>query len=453
MASPPRNRVLLVAGTRPEAIKLAPVWHELRRRPLWEARLCVTGQHRQMLAQAMDAFALHADYDLDLMREGQDLLALTARCIAALGELLRGECSAGGWRPDWIVVQGDTTTTMAAALSAFYAGIPVAHVEAGLRSGDPRRPFPEEVNRRLVTQLAALHFAPTARAAAALRAEGVPPCGIRITGNTVVDALLAIRKNGVPPWPVAPGRRLILVTGHRREHFGEGLRRICKALDRLGRRSDVEIVYPVHLNPQVRRPVQAILADRPNIRLLEPLGYLPFVGLMEASWMILTDSGGIQEEAPTLGKPVLVMRDVTERPEAVAAGVARLVGCSTDAIVQAASELLDDPAAYARMSRTANPFGDGRAAQRIVDAMELYIEKGTEKPTNADEPIMAAGKRPPENMKTGSRAGDRVLRANGPAYASPGQRPGNRVVRDPALKGRPRGQPSRSPLQGYDPNP
>ena len=377
---PPCFRVLLIAGTRPEAVKLAPVWHELRKRSGFDVRLCVTGQHRRMLDQALQALAMRPDYDLDVMREGQDLFSLTARCLEALGDLFRGQCGAGVWGPDCVVVQGDTTTTLAGALSAFYAGIPVAHVEAGLRSGDPARPFPEEVNRRLVSQLAALHFAPTERAAAALRAEGLPRAAIHVTGNTVVDALLAVRANGVPPWPVTSGRRLILVTGHRRESFGEGLQRICQALDRLARRDDVEIVYPVHLNPRVYQPVHAILGGRPNIHLLEPMGYLPFVGLMEASWIILTDSGGIQEEAPTLGKPVLVMRDVTERPEAVEAGVARLVGSAVEGIVEAARELLDDPAAYARMSQAANPFGDGRAAERIADVLERHLQARAARP-------------------------------------------------------------------------
>ena len=374
----PCVRILLIAGTRPEVVKLAPVWQELSRRPAVQVRLCVTGQHRQMLDQALAAFGMRPDYDLDVMRDGQDLFSLTARCIEALGDLFRGECSKEAWRPDCVVVQGDTTTTLAGALSAFYAGIPVAHMEAGLRSGDPAHPFPEEVNRRMVSQLATLHFAPTPRSAAAIRGEGVPSGAVHVTGNTVVDALLAVRVMGVPPWPVTPNRRMILVTGHRRESFGEGFQRICKALDRLARRDDVEIVYPVHLNPNVHQPVHAILGDRPNIHLIAPLGYLPFVGLMEASWMILTDSGGIQEEAPTLGKPVLVMRDVTERPEAVEAGVARLVGSDVDRIVAAASELLDDPAAYAKMSQAGNPFGDGRAAVRIADVLERFLEERPE---------------------------------------------------------------------------
>jgi UDP-N-acetylglucosamine 2-epimerase (non-hydrolysing) len=269
-------------------------------------------------------------------------------------------------------------------LSAFYAGIPVAHIEAGLRSGDPAHPFPEEVNRRMVSQIAALHFAPTEKSAAALRAEARPPAAIHVTGNTVVDALQAVRARGVPPWPVTPGRRLILVTGHR-ESFGEGFQRICKALHHLARRDDVEIVYPVHLNPRVHQPVHAILGGRRNIHLIEPLGYLPFVGLMEASWIILTDSGGIQEEAPTLGKPVLVMRDVTERPEAVEAGVARLVGSDVEGIVAAANELLDNPRVYARMSQAGNPFGDGRAAVRIGDVLERFLEHGNRGKVATDE--------------------------------------------------------------------
>ncbi len=359
-------RVLAILGTRPEAVKLAPVLRELKSRPNFQVRLCVTAQHRQMLDQALAAFSLQPDYDLDVMREGQDLFGLAARCLEALGHLFRNEQT---WRPDWVIVQGDTTSTVAGALAAFYSGIPTAHVEAGLRTGDVKRPFPEEMNRRLVSQLATVHFAPTDRARVSLRAEGIAESAIHVTGNTVVDALQAVRANGIPKWQVSPGRRLILVTGHRRESFGEGFRNICKALHRITRRPDVEIVYPVHLNPNVRGPVHAILGGQPNIQLIEPLEYLPFIGLMEASTLILTDSGGIQEEAPTLGKPLLIMRDVTERPEAVEAGVARLVGTDVNGIVQAVGELLDNPAAYQRMVATNNPFGDGRASVRIADVL------------------------------------------------------------------------------------
>ncbi len=379
----PRRRILLIAGTRPEAVKLAPVYRELRARADFDARLCVTGQHRSMLAQALEAFSIVPDYDLDVMRDGQDLFSLSSRCLDALGDLLRGDCGVGAWRPHCVVVQGDTTTTLTGAMSALYAGIPLAHVEAGLRSGDLARPFPEEANRRMVSRIASLHFAPTERAALALRNEGAPAASVYTTGNTVVDALLDARRRA-PVWPQTNGRKLVLVTGHRRESLGEGFQRICKALDRIARRGDVEIVYPVHLNPQVHQPVHAILGGHQNIRLIEPLGYLPFVGLMEASSIILTDSGGVQEEAPTLCKPVLIMRDVTERPEAVEAGAARIVGSDPESIVAAANELLDDPSVYAKMSAAKNPFGDGRAAGRIADILAGFLEHGRDGNTPQD---------------------------------------------------------------------
>jgi UDP-N-acetylglucosamine 2-epimerase (non-hydrolysing) len=372
VSSAKRKRILLIFGTRPEAIKLAPVIGELARREgSFATRICVTAQHREMLDQVLEAFAIVPHHDLRLMQPGQDLFDITSRALAALRPVLMAE------QPDWVIVQGDTTTTFAAALAASYLGIPVAHIEAGLRTYDPRRPFPEEINRRLTTHLAALHFAPTARACDCLRAEGIAAERIQVTGNTVVDALLDTCARYRGRWPAVPGlrppdpaRRIILVTGHRRESFGAGFERICQAVAALAGRPDVEIVYPVHLNPHVLRPVHEILGGRRNIQLIAPQGYVPFVGLMDASYLILTDSGGIQEEAPSLGKPVLVMREVTERPEAVEAGAVRLVGSAVEAIVAGAAELLDNPAAYQRMSQAGNPYGDGQAARRIVDALE-----------------------------------------------------------------------------------
>ena len=356
-------KVLFIFGTRPEAIKLAPLIHELQKRPQFEARICVTAQHREMLDQVLQAFSLTPHHDLDVMQAGQDLFDVTARCLTALRQVLETE------RPGWVVVQGDTTTTFAGALAAFYLGLRVAHVEAGLRTHDKSRPFPEEINRRLTSHLADLHFAPTARARQCLLDEGIPQERIYVTGNTGVDALFYVRGLPRDRWPAAPGRRLIPVTGHRRESFGEGFKRICAALARIAERRDVEIVYPVHLNPQVQQPVRKMLGGLANVRLIEPLSYVPFVGLMEASYLILTDSGGIQEEAPSLGKPVLVMREVTERPEAVEAGTVKLVGTDVERIARAVNELLDDPKAYQQMSRAHNPYGDGKASARIAEVL------------------------------------------------------------------------------------
>ena len=369
-----RKRVVVIAGTRPEGIKLAPVVRALRARPeRFECTLVSTGQHREMLAQVLEAFELAPDLDLGLMRPGQDLTDVTAGALLGLRGPFRER------RPDWVIVQGDTTTAFAAALAAFYEKIPVAHVEAGLRSGQRYAPFPEEVNRRLADQLSELFFAPTEASRRALLAEGFDAAKIEVTGNTVVDALLVAREKvraAPPPIPgldeaALEGKRLVLVTGHRRESFGEGFEAICRALLRLVRaHPDVAVVYPVHLNPNVDGPVRRLLGGEPRIQLLRPLAYLPFVSLLARCDLVLSDSGGVQEEAPSFGKPLLVMRDVTERPEGVEAGVARLVGTTEERIVAAASELLSDPAAYAALSRGVNPYGDGRASERIADRLE-----------------------------------------------------------------------------------
>ena len=364
-------RVLSVFGTRPEAIKMAPVVMALAEAGGVEARVCVTAQHRDMLDQVLGLFDIRPDYDLDIMREAQDLTHITSAVLAGLEPVL------DDFRPDRVLVHGDTTTTFAAALAAFYRKIPVGHVEAGLRTGDIYAPWPEEMSRRLTDTIADVFFAPTETARRNLLDEGIDGGRILVTGNTVIDALMHVvdrlrDDRGVTdrlaaqfPWLDA-GRRMILVTGHRRENFGEGFENICTALARLARRSDVRIVYPVHLNPNVRGPVNRLLGDAPGIHLIEPVEYLPFVYLMDRAHFVITDSGGIQEEAPSLGKPVLVMRAVTERPEAVAAGTVRLVGTDVDAIVGESERLLDDAAVYAAMSRAHNPYGDGNASQRIV---------------------------------------------------------------------------------------
>ncbi len=367
------HKVLFVFGTRPEAIKLAPVIRELRSRPPFNARVCVTAQHRAMLDQVLDCFGIVPDHDLDIMRPGQDLFAVTARCLTELQPVLAAE------KPDTVLVQGDTTTVMAAALAAFYLGIPAGHVEAGLRTYDKRQPFPEEINRRLTSHLADLHFAPTESSRRNLLAEGLAPESVFVTGNTVIDALLYVREKFRGRFPVPAGmrpvdgaRRMVLVTGHRRESFGEGFENICEALRRIAERGDVEVVYPVHLNPNVQEPVRRVLGALSNVQLIEPVPYVPFVGLMESAHMILTDSGGIQEEGPSLGKPVLVMREVTERPEAVEAGTVKLVGTEVRAIVDGVNELLDDGQAYQRMCRAHNPYGDGQASRRIADVLESH---------------------------------------------------------------------------------
>ncbi|MGD9965199.1 MAG: non-hydrolyzing UDP-N-acetylglucosamine 2-epimerase [Hyphomonadaceae bacterium] len=370
-----RLRVMCVFGTRPEAIKMAPVVSRLRETPEVDLTLCVTAQHREMLDQVMALFGMQADFDLAIMRPGQDLSEVTSAVLLGLREPLAKV------KPDWVLVHGDTSTTLATSLAAYYQRIPVAHVEAGLRTGNIYSPWPEEINRRVAGTVAALHFAPTERAKSNLVAEGVAPANIVVTGNTVIDAVLGVREriegnaalradlDGQLP-SIAEGKRLILVTGHRRESFGAGFEQICLALRQLARRGDVELVYPVHLNPNVREPVGRLLGGVDGVHLIEPLDYLPFVRLMSRAHLIITDSGGVQEEAPSFGVPVLVMRDTTERPEAVEAGTVKLVGAQASRIIEAATRLLDDEEAYSAMSRAHNPYGDGRAAMRIVDGLK-----------------------------------------------------------------------------------
>lgn len=369
-------KVLVVFGTRPEAIKMAPVVKRLAAADGIAIRVCVTAQHREMLDQVLGLFEIVPDHDLDIMQPGQDLHDITAAVLTGLRPVLRE------FRPDLVLVHGDTSTTLAASLAAYYEQIPVGHVEAGLRTGNIYSPWPEEINRRVAGVVTRLHFAPTEGAKANLTAENVPGDWITVTGNTVIDALLEViaRIDGDPQlgarfaaeFGLDPAKRMILVTGHRRESFGGGFERICEALARLARRDDVEIVYPVHLNPNVKGPVEDKLGTLPNVRLMPPQDYLPFVYLMSKAAVILTDSGGVQEEAPSLGKPVLVMRETTERPEAVEAGTVKLVGTDVAAIIGETSALLDDPAAYEKMARAHNPYGDGLAAGRIHDAITRW---------------------------------------------------------------------------------
>lgn len=365
------NRVLVVFGTRPEAIKMAPVVSALRRESSLDVRVCVTAQHRQMLDQVLELFQIVPDFDLNLMRPGQDLSDVTASVLLSLRPVLREVA------PSLVLVHGDTTTTMAASLAAYYEKIPVGHVEAGLRTGNPYAPWPEEINRRLAGVIAAFHYAPTEIARANLLREGVNNSNIFITGNTVIDALLEVSsKLEADPVLAAqmasqfsfldPELPVLLVTGHRRENFGEGFEQICRALNEIARFGDVQIVYPVHLNPNVQTPVHAALSGLSNVHLIQPLDYLPFVYLMKRSALVLTDSGGIQEEAPSLGKPVLVMRETTERPEAVAAGTVRLVGTDRQKIVEQVRLLMANREEYKKMSTSHNPYGDGRSASRIA---------------------------------------------------------------------------------------
>lgn len=398
-----KKRISLIFGTRPEAIKLCPLVEALRRHDCFEPHVCVTAQHRQMLDQVLEVFGVKPDMDLQLMTPGQSLAGLTARCIQGVNGYLQQA------RPALVLVQGDTTTTFCAALAAFYQHIPVGHVEAGLRTGNRQAPYPEEVNRILTTHLADLHFPPTGAARLNLVREGIPEEKIHVTGNTVIDALFIavdhVRRNpppvpgldtsilsGAESWlPSKPdlaagsipgetipaastGHPLILITGHRRESFGEGFEHICQAIVNLARRYPAaSFVYPVHLNPNVQGPVFRILGGMANVHLIEPVSYLPFVRLMAAATIILTDSGGVQEEAPALGKPVLVMRDTTERPEGVAAGTARLVGTDPAAIIEWTVRLLEDPAEYRRMARAINPYGDGQACRYITSRLQEYL--------------------------------------------------------------------------------
>lgn len=361
------TRVLFIFGTRPEAIKLCPVLAHLRSHPEFSASVCVTAQHRELLDQVLETFSVRPDHDLRLMTPGQSLFQSTSRIVAALEPVLEQES------PDIVLVQGDTTTTFCGALAAFYRKIPVGHVEAGLRTGDIHQPFPEEMNRLLTTRLSGLHFAATEWAADNLRREGVREDAIAVTGNTGIDAVLFVKhalEDGripAPEWPwLDASRKLIVVTAHRRENFGAGIENLCGALARLARRGDVQIVYPVHPNPNVTGPVRRLLGAEPNVILLDPLNYVPFIDLMRRAYILLTDSGGVQEEGPSLGKPILVLRNKTERPEAVEAGTVRLVGTDAAKIENEANRLLDDAGHWASMARTHNPYGDGQASGRIA---------------------------------------------------------------------------------------
>jgi len=369
-------KVLTVFGTRPEAIKMAPLVQALAQDPAFESRLCVTAQHREMLDQVLSLFQLQPDYDLNVMRPEQGLTEITCRILQGMHTVLLD------FKPDIVLVHGDTTTTLAASLAAFYQQIPVGHVEAGLRTGDLASPWPEEGNRKLTGHLARLHFTPTLRSRQNLLDENLADDSIVVTGNTVIDALLWVRDRVLDDneinaqlasrYPfLDDSKKLVLVTGHRRESFGEGFERICSALAQIARQHPhAQIVYPVHLNPNVHEPVNRILRGIDNIVLIDPQEYLPFVWLMNRAWLILTDSGGIQEEAPSLGKPVLVMRETTERPEAVEAGTVKLVGTDTARIVNEVSTLLNDDEAWQTMSRAHNPYGNGEACGRILQALK-----------------------------------------------------------------------------------
>jgi UDP-N-acetylglucosamine 2-epimerase (non-hydrolysing) len=371
-------KILSVFGTRPEAVKMAPIVRLLENTPGVEPRVCVTAQHRQMLDQVLELFQIKPDYDLDLMRENQSMAQVSAGIFTHLDPIL------GEFKPDWVLAVGDTTTVVTTSLLAFYRRIKFGHVEAGLRTRNKWHPFPEEINRRLATTMADLHFAPTQWSRQNLLNESVPDEAIVVTGNPVIDALMYVSKQDEPDeikqlaenlgikrqGSKAPeSRRLILVTAHRRENFGEPFECICHALKELAARGDVEIIYPVHLNPNVQEPVNRILKNVAHITLLSPLDYRPMVHLMKHATLILTDSGGIQEEAPAFGIPALVMRETTERPEGIEAGILKLVGTETNRIVAEANRLLDDPHAYAEMAKAANPYGDGHAAERIVEAL------------------------------------------------------------------------------------
>lgn len=373
-------KTLCVFGTRPEAIKMAPLALSLAADERFDAKVCVTGQHREMLDQVLELFELVPEHDLNIMKRGQDLTDVTTAILQGMKTVLAEE------KPDIVLVHGDTSTTLSATLAAYYQQIPVGHVEAGLRTGNIYSPWPEEANRKLTGALAELHFAPTDRSRQNLLEEGVAPSKVHVTGNTVIDALLDVveKLENSPIFQqqfaeqfdfLDASRKLILVTGHRRESFGGGFERICQALhDTAARHPETQVVYPVHLNPNVREPVKRLLSDIDNVHLIEPLDYLPFVYLMNRAHLILTDSGGVQEEAPSLGKPVLVMRDTTERPEAVDAGTVKLVGTDVERIVAELDTLLTDKSAYEAMSYAHNPYGDGQSCQRIRDALAARLQ-------------------------------------------------------------------------------
>jgi UDP-N-acetylglucosamine 2-epimerase (non-hydrolysing) len=369
------KKILIVFGTRPEAIKMAPVVRALQSDPEFEVKVCVTAQHRQMLDQVLDLFQIKPDFDLNLMKQGQDLTDITSNVLLGMREVFRT------WRPDRVLVHGDTATTFATSLAAYYEKIAVGHVEAGLRTGNKYSPWPEEMNRKLTGAIADIHFAPTTAAKNNLLQEGVREKEIIVTGNTVIDALLEVENRLKVDQSLAskfasefsfvdPNKKLILVTGHRRENFGNGFENICGALRQIALCADIQIVYPVHLNPNVQEPVNRILKGCDNIHLIEPLDYLPFVYLMTRAYLIITDSGGVQEEAPSLGKPVLVMRETTERPEALSAGTVKLVGTQQNKIVAEAVRLLTDIVEYQLMSQAHNPYGDGLSANRILEKLK-----------------------------------------------------------------------------------
>jgi UDP-N-acetylglucosamine 2-epimerase (non-hydrolysing) len=378
-----KKRIMLVFGTRPEAIKMAPLYHALKALPdEFETQLCVTGQHRQMLDQVLKVFDITPDIDLNLMKSGQDLFDVTAGVLYGMRDVLQKH------KPDALLIHGDTSTTLAAAISAFYLGVPVGHVEAGLRTHDLQAPFPEEFNRQVASKLTKWHFAPTDFSRKNLLDERVPEASVTVTGNTVIDSLFWVlnrieadvhRRKVIEAFLSAQlnfdwrNQRFVLMTGHRRENFGDGFLQICHALkDLAARYPAVQFVYPVHLNPNVQQPVNVILAGLPNVHLIAPVDYEPFVYLLKHSHIVLTDSGGIQEEAPSLGKPVLVMRDVTERPEAIQAGTVRLVGADRSRIVANVAELLDNEKSYTAMSRAHNPYGDGNACGKIISVLREF---------------------------------------------------------------------------------
>lgn len=376
-------KILVVFGTRPEAIKMAPLIKELKKSTILEVKVCVTAQHRQMLDQVLDLFQITPDFDLNLMKAGQTLTDLTSNILKGMEAVL------AEFNPQWVVVHGDTSTTMAASLAAYYKQIRVAHVEAGLRTQNLYSPWPEEGNRQITARLASLHFAPTDEAKSNLLQEGISEKCVHVTGNTVIDALLDVSKRVDSDHDLAQNlkayfsfldesKRLVLVTGHRRENFGTGFESMCQALKEIAAEPNVQVVYPVHLNPNVQEPVNRILANEANVHLIEPLDYLPFVYLMKKSYLILTDSGGIQEEAPSLGKPVLVMRNTTERPEALAAGTVRLVGADKEKIVQETKLLLNNSSVYSTMSIAHNPYGDGLACKRIREIFEIKLSSNNE---------------------------------------------------------------------------